>query len=87
MGFDAQGKVVLVSGANRGIRKAMVDSLIQHGAKTVYAGIRSLNTAKPLVKAYGNEVIPVPVDNEITPNRCHVVHLTHVNAHVQFPHR
>lgn len=62
MGFDVRNKIALVTGANRGIGKAIVDSLIQHGAKKVYAAVRSMDSAQPLVEAYGDMVVPVHVD-------------------------
>ncbi|MEE8151260.1 MAG: SDR family oxidoreductase [Nitrosomonadaceae bacterium] len=62
--YDVQGKVVLVTGANRGIGKAIVDSLIKRGAKKVYAAVRTLDSAKPLVEAYGDKITPIHVDME-----------------------
>lgn len=85
---------VLMSGGNsvgyrckQGTGKAIADSLIQHGAKKAYAGIRPLNAVQSLVKAYVYKVIPIHIDNDMTANRGQLAHLAHVNAHVQFPHR
>jgi len=64
MSFDVQDKIVLVTGANRGIGKAIVDSLIQHGASKVYAAVRTIDTAQPLVEAYGKKVVPIHIDME-----------------------
>ena len=59
-GVSVTGKVVLVTGANRGIGKALVECVLQHGAAKVYACVRNLETAKVFE---GNpKVIPMHMD-------------------------
>ena len=41
-----QDKTILVTGANRGIGKALVKCFIEHGAKKVYAAVRNLDSIK-----------------------------------------
>jgi NAD(P)-dependent dehydrogenase (short-subunit alcohol dehydrogenase family) len=50
------GKVVLVTGANRGLGRALVEEALRRGAKRVYAGTR-----KPLVQSDGR-VTPLTLD-------------------------
>ena len=62
MSFDVQNKIALVTGANRGIGKAIVEALLQHGAAKVYAGVRNLDSAAGLVTVHGEKVVPILVD-------------------------
>ena len=55
-------KIVLVTGANRGIGRALVEGAIAQGAKKVYAAVRKLDSADSLVNQYGDQVVPIHVD-------------------------
>ena len=62
MSFDIKGKIALVTGANRGIGKSIVESFIKHGASKVYAAVRDINSVKELTDSFGDRVIPVYLD-------------------------
>lgn len=64
MGFSVQGKTALVTGANRGIGKAILESLLAAGAAKVYAAVRRVESADPLVEEHGDKVVPVHLDLE-----------------------
>ncbi len=63
--YDIKGKTALVTGANRGIGKVIVETLIDKGGvKKVYAAVRSLDSAKPLIDQYGDQVVVNLIDLE-----------------------
>ncbi len=53
-----EGCVALVTGANRGLGKAIVEALIEAGAVKVYAAARD----EKKIAAYGPRVVPVTLD-------------------------
>ncbi len=64
MTFDVQNKTVLVTGANRGIGKAILEEALQRGASKVYAAVRNVDSAAALVAEHGDRVVPLPLDLE-----------------------
>ncbi len=62
MKFDVKNKTVLVTGANRGIGKAISEVALQRGAARVYAAVRSIDSANSLVAEHGDRVVPIRVD-------------------------
>ena len=62
MAFAVQDQVALVTGANRGIGKVIVETLLANGAAKVYAAVRNVDSAAPLVEAHGEKVVPVALD-------------------------
>lgn len=62
MSFNIENKVALVTGANRGIGKAIVESFIKHGASKVYLAVRNPETTAELSQRYGDKVKTLQVD-------------------------
>lgn len=62
MSYEISNSVALVTGANRGIGKAIVEALLSRGAAKVYAAVRNPSSADELVQQYGNKVVPIEFD-------------------------
>ena len=62
MSLSIKNKVALVTGANRGIGKAIVESFLAHGADKVYLAVRNPETTTDLARTYGERVVTLPVD-------------------------
>lgn len=60
--MELHEKNILVTGANRGIGKSIVEEALHRGAAKVYAAVRNVDTAAPLVAEYGARVVPIPLD-------------------------
>ena len=77
-----QDKVVLVTGANRGIGEAMVDAVVAAGASKVYAAVRSPETAAPLVDRHGSHVV-VPLFMDLSnPSSVHAAAAQATDVHI-----
>ena len=61
---DVKDKIVLVTGANRGIGKAFVDVLLRRGVSKVYAGVRNVaHATEDVFQTYDkNKVVPIYID-------------------------
>ena len=62
MGFQIANKVALVTGANRGIGKAIVNKLFAEGAQKVYLAVRKLDSVAEQQAAFGSKVTPLLLD-------------------------
>ncbi|HKV08578.1 MAG TPA: SDR family oxidoreductase [Thermoanaerobaculia bacterium] len=62
MSFPISGSIALVTGANRGIGRALVDALLSRGAAKVYAAARNPETLEGLVASSGDRVVALRLD-------------------------
>ena len=60
--MQIRNSTAFVTGANRGIGKAITEKLIAAGAAKVYAAVRDLSSVNELVERYGERIVPVEFD-------------------------
>ena len=57
-----EGTVALVTGANRGIGRAITEALLDRGAAKVYAGARDPQSLEELASRFEGRVVPIELD-------------------------
>jgi NAD(P)-dependent dehydrogenase (short-subunit alcohol dehydrogenase family) len=62
LGLQIEGRVALVTGANRGIGRALVEALLERGARKVYAATRKPEALADLVSTSEGRVVPLLLD-------------------------
>jgi NAD(P)-dependent dehydrogenase (short-subunit alcohol dehydrogenase family) len=60
--MELSGRVALVTGANRGVGAALVDALVERGARKVYAGARDPASLADAVTRHGSRIVPIRLD-------------------------
>lgn len=57
-----QGNVAFVTGANRGIGRAITEALLERGAEKVYAAARKPEALADLATRHGDRLVPIELD-------------------------
>ncbi|BCD95848.1 SDR family oxidoreductase [Marinagarivorans cellulosilyticus] len=62
MTIETNNIIALITGANRGVGKAITEGLLDAGAKKVYTAVRNLSSLEALQEKYGDRIVPVEFD-------------------------
>jgi NAD(P)-dependent dehydrogenase (short-subunit alcohol dehydrogenase family) len=62
MSTEVKGSVAFITGANRGIGKAITEGLLEAGASKVYTAVRDLKSVEPLKERFGDRIHSIEFD-------------------------
>ena len=62
MSIETNNIIALVTGANRGIGKAITEGLLEAGANKVYTAVRNQSSVDKLIEKYGDRIFPIEFD-------------------------
>jgi NAD(P)-dependent dehydrogenase (short-subunit alcohol dehydrogenase family) len=60
--YSVKDRIVLVTGANRGIGKSIVEEFLRAGARKIYAAARNPELLDVLTAAHGDRIVPLRID-------------------------
>ncbi|MDD2739524.1 MAG: SDR family oxidoreductase [Methylomonas lenta] len=60
--YLVKDRIVLVTGANRGIGKSIVEEFLRAGARKIYAAARNPELLDVLTAAHGDRIVPLRID-------------------------
>lgn len=64
MSISLENSVILITGANRGIGRAILDGALERGARKIYAAVRRPESLHDLRQASDGRVVPLRLDLE-----------------------
>ena len=62
MTIAPENQIAFVTGANRGIGRAITEALLEAGAAKVYTAVRDPSSVDELVEKYGERIVPIEFD-------------------------
>ncbi len=62
MSVAIEKAIALVTGANRGVGRAITEALLEAGAIKIYTAVRDLSSVDELIERYGDRIVPIEFD-------------------------